>query len=89
MTYGLISNNIFVALYFLFVLYNQRYLCLAFLWPLRVGWQLVLGLCKEDYLQMFKCVCFRIAGLRVQPSNSLQKPFYQKDTFLEIINIPL
>ena len=33
---------------------------LLILLPLRFGWLLVLGLCKEDYLQIFKCVFFRL-----------------------------
>ena len=32
------------------------------LWPLRFSWLLVLGLNKEDYLQFFKYVFFRLHG---------------------------
>ena len=37
-------------------------LCTTFLWPLRFGWLLVLSLCKEDYLHIFKCVSFWLHG---------------------------
>ena len=30
------------------------------LWPLHFGWLLVLGLYKEEYLQVFKCVSFKL-----------------------------
>ena len=35
------------------------------LWPLCFGWLLVLGLYKEDYLQIFKRVSFQSQALAV------------------------
>ena len=34
-----------------------KHVCVIILWPLRFGWLLVLGLCKEDYLQLHLNVC--------------------------------
>ena len=42
--------------------YYHRYLCTAFLWPLRLGWLLALGFCKEDDLQHFKCMSVWLNG---------------------------
>ena len=43
--------------------YITIYVCVPhFLLPLRFGWLLVLGLYKEDYLQIFKRVSFWLYG---------------------------
>ena len=47
---------------FLIYFYITICLCTTFLWPLRLGWLLVLSLYKEDYLQIFKCVSFWLHG---------------------------
>ena len=43
--------------------YHLTCLCNNFLWPLRLSWLVVLGLYKEDYLQIFKCVPLWLHGL--------------------------
>ena len=40
--------------------YNRECLCTAFLLPFRFRWLLVIGLYKEDYLQILMCI-IRIA----------------------------
>ena len=42
-----------VPIYFKYMFYNQRCLCAAFLWHLRLGWLLILDLYKECYLLIF------------------------------------
>ena len=52
-----VVSNIFDILSYYYIC-----LCTTFLLPLRFGWLLVLGLHKENYLQIFKCVSFWLHG---------------------------
>ena len=57
------------------LLYYYIFVCTTFLWPLRFGWLLVLSLYKKDYLQIFKCVSFRLPRLlRLVGRLSARKP---------------
>ena len=48
--------------YFWYTVFITLHVCEIILWPLRFSWLLVLGLYKEDYLQIFKCVSFWLLG---------------------------
>ena len=51
-----------VPIYFWYTITVPICLYNTFLWPLRFGWLLFLGLYKEDYLQIFNCVSFWLHG---------------------------
>ena len=47
---------------FWYTVFITLHACVIIVRPLHFIWLLVLGLCKEDYLQMFKCVSFWLHG---------------------------
>ena len=49
-----------VFIYFWFTVLSPYMFVEWFLWHVRFRWLLVLGLYKEDYLQIFKCVSFSL-----------------------------
>ena len=51
-------------MFLIYCFYHLTCLCYNFLWPLRLSWLLVLGLYKEGYLHIFKCVSFLLHGFR-------------------------
>ena len=47
-------RSLYIFWYYVFII--ERCPCAVFLWPLHLGWLLVLGLYKEDYFPFLKCI---------------------------------